>query len=68
MGVSPKIRGKPPKMDGLFHEKPYEQMGWFGGVFPYFWFNTHIDTKNPWKLRWNPKNPWDVIMDGTMEP
>ena len=19
-------------MDGLFHEKPYEQMGWFGGT------------------------------------
>ena len=31
MGVNPKIRVKPPKMDGLFHEKPYEQMGWFGG-------------------------------------
>ena len=34
-----------PKMDGENNgSKPYEQMGWFGGVFdhPYFWFNTHI--------------------------
>ena len=23
MGVEPKIGGKPPKMDGLFHGKPY---------------------------------------------
>ena len=26
LGVEPKIRGKTPKMDGLFHGKPYEQM------------------------------------------
>ena len=38
-GVNPKIEGKPPKMDGENHGKPYEQMGWFGGfqIFPYFW-------------------------------
>ena len=26
MGVEPKIGGNPPKMDGLFHGKPYEQI------------------------------------------
>ena len=26
MGVSKNRGGKPPKMDGLFHGKPYEQM------------------------------------------
>ena len=30
-------------MDGENNgSKPYEQMGWFGGFSPYFWFNTHI--------------------------
>ena len=34
MGVNPKIGVvKPPKMDGLFHGKPYEQMDDLG-VFP----------------------------------
>ena len=34
MGVNPKIGVvKPPKMDGLFHGKPYEQMDDLGG-FP----------------------------------
>ena len=32
-------------MDGLFHGKAYEQMGWFGGKHPYFWFNTHMNWK-----------------------
>ena len=40
MGVS-KNRGKTPKMDGLFHGKPYEQMDDLG-FSPYFWFNTQI--------------------------
>ena len=31
-----------PKMDGLFHGKPYEQMDDLGGVFPYFWLETPI--------------------------
>ena len=35
-GVS-KNRGKTPKMDGLFHGKPYEQMDDLGGKNPYFW-------------------------------
>ncbi len=42
MGVEPKIGGGilPPKMDGENNgSKPYEQMGWFGGKNPYFWFN-----------------------------
>ena len=30
MGVEPKIGGK-PKVDGLFHGKPYEQMDDLGG-------------------------------------
>ena len=30
MGVS-KMGGKPPKMDGVFHGKPYEQMDDLGG-------------------------------------
>ncbi len=35
--------GKTPKMDGLFHGKPYEQMDDLGGSFtPYFWVNTQI--------------------------
>ena len=33
---------KPPKMDGLFHGKPYEQMDDLGGFSHYFWFNTHF--------------------------
>ncbi len=36
MGVEPKIAGlKTPKMDGLFHGKPYWN-GWFGGPTPIF--------------------------------
>ncbi len=31
MGVEPKIGGVSPKMDGLFHGKPYEQMDDLGG-------------------------------------
>ena len=40
----PKNRGKTPKMDGLFHGKPYEQIPWILGGFsiPFFWFNTHM--------------------------
>ena len=41
MGVS-KNRGKTPKMDGLFHGKPYQQMDDLGGK-PIFG-NTHIST------------------------
>ena len=33
LGVS-KNRGKTPKMDGENHGKPYEKMGWFGGISP----------------------------------
>ena len=40
MGVS-KNRGGPPKMDGKNNGKPYEQMDDLGGIFSYFWFNTH---------------------------
>ena len=36
MGVNPKIGGKPPKMDGLFHGKPYEQMDYLGCKNPIF--------------------------------
>ena len=37
MGVEPKIGCfKPPKMDGLFHGKPYEQMNDLGGNTPIF--------------------------------
>ncbi len=39
--VFPKIGGKPTKMDGLFHGKPWAN-GWFGGKNHYFWFNTHM--------------------------
>ena len=35
LGCQPKNRGKKPKMDGLFHGKPYEQMDDLGG-FPIF--------------------------------
>ena len=38
-GCQPKTRGKTPKMDGLFHGKPYEQMDDLGGT-PIFG-NTH---------------------------
>ena len=41
MGDS-KNSGKTPKMDGLFHEKTYEQMDDLGLKPPYFWFNTHV--------------------------
>ena len=41
MGVEPKIGRKPPKMDGLFHRKPYFLMDDLGGSFtPYFWLET----------------------------
>ena len=38
MGVEPKIGGfYPPKMDGVFHEKPYEQiMDDLVGISPIF--------------------------------
>ena len=42
MDVS-KNRGKTPKMDGLFHGKPYEQMDDLG-VFPLF-LETPISTQ-----------------------
>ena len=35
MGVS-KMGGNPPKMDGVFHGKPYEQMDDLGGFYPLF--------------------------------
>ncbi len=38
MGVSKNY----PKMDGLFHGKPYEQMNDLEKFPHYFWFNTHI--------------------------
>ena len=41
-GCQPKNRGiLTPKMDGLFHGKPYEQMDDLGG-FPPIFGNTHI--------------------------
>ena len=43
MGVNPKIRGKPPKMDGLFHGKPYSS---FFKVT--FWFPK-------WRSRFQPR-------------
>ena len=42
-GVEPKIGGKTPKMDGLFHGKPYEQMDDLGG-FPPIFGNTQMAT------------------------
>ena len=42
LDVEPKIRGKNPKMDGLYHGKPYEQMDDLGGFSHDFWFNTHM--------------------------
>ncbi len=54
MGVS-KNRGKTPKMDGLFHGKPYEQMDDLRGKNTIFG-NIHI---HPWSLTWNLKIiPW----------
>ena len=41
MGVDPKIRGVSPKMDGLFHGKPYEQMDDLGGK-PTIFGNIHM--------------------------
>ena len=30
-------------MDGENNgSKPYEQMGWFRGIYPYFWVDTHM--------------------------
>ena len=47
MGVEPKIGGcKTPKMDGLFHGKPYEQMDDLG-VCPPIFGNTHIFFRCP---------------------
>ena len=34
-----------PKMDGENNEKPYEQMGWFGG-------KTHHLRKHPYNVTW----------------
>ena len=46
----PKIVGKPPKMDGLFHRKPL--LKWMIlGVFPYFWVDTHYWLLNEGLLR-----------------
>ena len=42
-GVS-KNRGKPPKMDGLFHGKPYEQMDDLRG-FPTIFGSTPIEAQ-----------------------
>ena len=38
----PKIVGKTPKMDGLFHGKPYEQMDDLGGFPIIFGLETPI--------------------------
>ena len=44
MGVS-KNRGKTPKMDGLFHGKPYEHMDDLGVIAPpIFWKHPYIWT------------------------
>ena len=41
-------------MDGLFHEKPYEQMDDLGCKNPYSWFNTHArSTGLPWPYQSN---------------
>ncbi len=47
MAVS-KNRGiLPPKMDGLFHGKPYEQMDDLGGfTAPIFWKHLYIYTQS----------------------
>ena len=37
VGVEPKIEGKPPKMDGLFHGKPELKMDELRGFSHYFW-------------------------------
>ena len=62
-----------PKMDGLFHGKPYEQMYDLGGKTPYFWFNTQQQKKTPlcsnpfWKWFgsgfWVPKH----LLTGSLE-
>ena len=45
MGVEPKIGGKPPKWM-VYNGKPYLN-GMIWGVFPYFWFNTHMFSRYP---------------------
>ena len=45
MGVEPKIEGKPPKMDGLFHGKPELKMDELRG-FSHIFGNTHVSS---WK-------------------
>ena len=43
MGRPPKIGGKPPKLEGENNGNPYEQMGWFGGVYHhYIWKHPYI--------------------------
>ena len=60
MDVS-KNRGKKTKMDGENNgSRPYEQMDDLG-VFPYFWFNTHIYLSHPFtyfQLIQPPSPPW----------
>ena len=52
MDVSNNRGGKPPKMDGENHGKPYEQMDDLGGFSHDFWFNTQIlsDSFTLWQL------------------
>ena len=55
--VFPKKRGKTPKMDGLFHGKPYEQIDDLGGFPHYFWKHAIVEvwtTKNWSKIIKNP--------------
>ena len=43
LGVEPKIRGKPPKMDGENNGTPMNKWDDLGGPpNPYFWVDTHI--------------------------
>ena len=49
--VEPKIGVFTPKMDGENNGKPYFLMNDLG-VFPYFWFNTHIANEAPMSSPW----------------
>ena len=53
MGVEPKIGGKTPKMDGLFHGKPVIKISDLGvyTVYPYFW-------KHPYLFCWPNRVFW----------
>ncbi len=53
-------------MDGLFHgSKPYEQMGWFGGVFPILLQTaTHVIVSTP--VAWT--TPPRLVASTTVPP